>query len=219
MDTFLRRAELYTDFVYNNSADRIKQLQKWNESDLIIKESLVAENEQGVFANTSFKKGVLLGVYNGIRVPFNIYKRAQKGKKKLLEMIEKYGLEVDTSVSNKSLRVEMSKLNFMLEDRKTVIVMPKYPLSKYHNFYSKYNPMIFVNEPCADKIVLDNFQQNIVNVCAYTNFEKKTIDYVACADISPGQELLVYYGNQYSRPDYKIDLDGCNLGDNKVFFK
>ena len=101
--------------------------------------------------------------------------------------------------------------------------MPKYPVSDHLDFYLRYNAMMFVNEPsddvCQWNPQLNAIQSCEVNVISYTNYKWNTIDYVAERDIPKDTELLVFYGNSYRRSDYDVNLEGCNIGDNKTFFE
>lgn len=178
---------------------------------IIVQSSVHANGELGLFAAQTLKKGTRIGTYNGIVVPMKEYMDIQRSKQKYVNFIRKY--EIETSLSVKKTRIEMSRLNFCL-DKDHVVVMPKYPLSAHVEFYKKYNPMIFVNEPSHSSVT----SATLLSVCAYTNFVNSTIDYVTLRDVNCGEELLVYYGNQYERANYQVDLNACNVEENKVFF-
>jgi hypothetical protein len=196
---------------------RYKELENWNKNDLKLAESLAAPGQVGLFSKVKIKKGALVGIYRGRLMPMGHYTALHRGKKKYVEYSKKYTIQ--SCLSRKETCIEMRKYDFCL-DQKRVVVMPKYPISKHRNVYLKYNPMVFINEPACRKVkYFTNGQQNVVNIHAFTNYELKTIDYVASRDIKPDHELLVYYGNQYERDDYEVDFDACSVGMNKVFFK
>lgn len=164
-----------------------------------------SKKENGLYANIPFEKGELVGIYHGELLPYSELKRCFDDKNYLDTFLEKYKLE--TRIDRLETLKSMLKLSFQL-DENSVLVMPKYPTNGNENFYMSYNPMLFVNEPAQEKIVENPFseksQDSEVNVLALTNFEHKTVDYIACKRINIGDEILVYYGQIYNRDDYDI---------------
>lgn len=184
-----------------------------------IRKSCMISGELGLFANREFKKDDFLGTYHGELCTTTELIGILKSKSKYEKFIKKY--KITSKLSRKQTCVDIQRFGFNLDD-KNVVIMPKYPVSDYTDFYFKYNPMLYVNEPPQNEYVYNPYLQDIqdckINVLAFTNYENKRIDYVCCDTVYPNQEFVVYYGNQYDRSEYNINYDGCNKGPNKIFF-
>lgn len=220
MDALVVRLKCYDKLQCEKNVGRVGVLECLNKNDFFIGNSCMAPGQKGLFAKRNFPKECLLGVYRGILCPLKEFKQAFKSKPKYETFTKKY--KIQTTLSRKQTCVEMQKLAFHLDKIQNVVVMPKYPLAANQEFYFEYNPMIFVNEPGPDAFSWNdytaNIQRNQVNVLAFTNYKENTIDYVSCNPIKANEELVVYYGNEYNRSQYKVNLEGCKQYQNKVFF-
>jgi SET domain len=191
--------------------ERIKFIRTINKNAFQVKPSCMikGKNENGLYANRTFEKGGLVGIYHGELAPYaDLEKCFDEDQRHYQDFLKKYNIisKLDRIGTLKC----MLKLSFRLNEE-SVLVMPRYPTSGEESqiFYLDYNPMLFVNEPMDEKEVENPFSKTAkqtceVNVLALTNFEHQTIDYVACKDINVGDEILVYYGQIYNR-DYNIN--------------
>ncbi len=187
-------------------------IEQGNVDGFYVAESGVVPGQYGLYAKIDFKKGDLLGTYHGEQCKISHLKQAFRSKAKYDEFCQKY--QIITSLSRKQTCEEMEKIGYALTEN-TVLVMPRYPVSDYLDFYLRYNAMMIVNEPTDLECFWNEQSQLIqlckVNVVSYTNYKWNTIDYIAATDILKHTELLVFYGNQYRRKDYQINRDGCGV--------
>ena len=152
------------------------------------------KNQLGLFSNNNFSDiGILMGVYRGEMVQKKDFLDAKRSKEKYDKFLKKYRNKVNTNLARKDTLQKIEKLGFFIDDNR-VLIMPEYPVTV--DFYRKYNPMLFVNEPPPDKTA---------NLTAYYNKQFDTVDYVNIVPIEVGDELYVSYGEFYRR-NYDV---GC----------
>lgn len=191
---------------------RLETVQIGNVVDFLVDESSAVPTQLGLYAKKDFKKGDLLGVYHGEKCNKNDLVQAIRSKQKYIKFCKQNNIK--SSLTRKETCVQMERLGYALTD-KLMLIMPRYPLFDNVPFYHKYNAMLFVNEPpntekfANDKVSSNHFQKSKINVISYTNYTWDTIDYCAHTDIEKGEELLVFYGNEYRRDNYDINIDGC----------
>lgn len=207
----------FSGIVPVNAAIRDRIIQDNNVKDFFVANSCMADGQNGLYANKFFKKGDLLGTYHGESCKMKDLISAKRSAKNYNHFVKKYG--IITTLNRRNTLKLIESLGYAI-GQDEFLVMPRYPVDP--NWYLKYNAMLFVNEPPDKNAVYNHYllkeQPCEINALSFTNYTWNTIDYVASKDIYPNEEIVVYYGNAYSRKNYQINRDGCNQLNNKVFF-
>ncbi len=214
-ETFTKRFGYYP----TDSEIRLKTVQQACTEDFFIGDSCMALDQEGLYAKKDFKKGQLLGIYHGEKCKIPDMIQAKRSKAKYEKFVKKY--KIHTTLSRKQTMEAMESRGYGLNNE-IVLVMPRYPIEP--EFYLEYNAMLYVNEPSGGSEgtrynkYLNCDQSCTINVLSFNNDQYNTIDYVAQKDIDTNEELVVYYGNYYERPDYDVNETGCNVDHNQRFF-